>query len=175
MISEKIDGPGRAVRPFGGVIDARNNNSGKGQFVMGRCYNSVVIDAPIDDVWTLLRNFHDLSWAPDVVTKVEATGGRKADQIGARRILNDAFHETLLSLDDRGRTLSYSIDDGPGPVSKESIRNYVGRVSARPITERSKTFVEWESTYDSPDDESVGELCNPIYQALLRALRAHFG
>jgi hypothetical protein len=134
-----------------------------------------VIDAPAGDVWAVLRNFHDLGWAPEVVTKVEAVGGREADQIGARRILNDAFHETLLSLDDRGRTLSYSIDDGPGPVSKEAVRNYVGRVSARPVTLDGRTFVEWESTYDSPDDASVGDLCNPIYQALLRALQAHFG
>lgn len=142
---------------------------------MGRCYNSVVIDAPVTDVWTALRDFHNLRWASGVVTKVETVGERKGDQIGARRILNDAFHETLLSLDDGARTLSYSIDDGPGPVAKDAVKNYVGSVSAKPITESDKTFVEWESTYDSPDDESVGELCNPIYRALLRALRTHFG
>ncbi|MGH8224470.1 MAG: SRPBCC family protein [Woeseiaceae bacterium] len=152
----------------------RGNDNGEGD-LMGRCYNSALIDAPIDEVWTALRNFHDVSWAPDVVTKIEVVGARKADQIGARRILNDAFHETLLSLDDRGRTLSYSIDVGPGPVSKEAVSNYVGRVSARPVTEDGSTFVEWESTYDSANDASVGEFCNPIYQALLRALKAHFG
>lgn len=142
---------------------------------MGKCYNSVVVGAPCAKVWKALRNFHDLSWAPGVITSAEAVGDLKADQIGARRILNEAFHETLLALDDHERTLSYSIDDGPGPVAKDAVRNYVGMVRARPVTDGDTTFVEWESRYDSPDDKSVGEFCNPIYQALLGALKQHFG
>lgn len=93
---------------------------------MGRCYNSAVINAPCEKVWNTIQNFHDLSWAPGVITKAVAVGEIKGDQPGARRILNEAFHETLRSLDDREHTLSYSIDDGPGPVSKNAMRNYIG-------------------------------------------------
>lgn len=141
---------------------------------MGRCYNSVVVNAPNSEVWAALRNFHDLGWAQGVVTKVDVVGDRKMDQVGARRVLNDAFHETLLSLDDHDRTLSYRIDDGPGPVARDRVKNYVGRVAVRSVTENDTTFVEWESSYESPDDRAVGELCNPIYQALLKALKQHF-
>lgn len=141
---------------------------------MGKCYNSVVIDAPCEKVWQTIRNFHDLSWAPRTITKAAAEGPLKSDQIGAKRVLNDAFHETLLSLDDRERSLSYSIDDGPGPVAKDAVRNYVGKVRVLPITETDKTFIEWQSSYDSPDDASVGDFCNPIYQALLGELKQHF-
>lgn len=141
---------------------------------MGKCYNSAVINAPCDKVWAALRNFHDLSWAPDVVTKVVPVGDRQGDQIGAGRILNDAFHETLLALDDLERSLSYRIDDGPGPVSRDSVSNYVGRVRVFPITQNNTTFIEWESTYESADSGAVGALCNPIYQALLKALQQHF-
>lgn len=141
---------------------------------MGKCYNSAVINAPCDKVWKTIRNFHDLTWAPGVVTKVAAVGDLKGDQIGAKRVLNDAFHETLLSLDDHERTITYSIDDGPGPVSKNSVRNYLGRVRVLPITENNATFIEWQSSYDSADAASVGDFCNPIYQALLKALKQRF-
>ena len=141
---------------------------------MGRCYNSVVVDAPCDEVWQALRNFHDMSWAPEVITSITAVGDKKAGQTGAKRVLNEAFHETLLSLDDDDHTLSYSIDDGPGPVAKGAVDNYVGTVRARPVTDSNATFVEWESSYASSDDKAVGEFCDPIYQALLSGLKNHF-
>ena len=33
------------------------------------CYNSCVVSAPVDRVWTALRDFHDMSWAPQVITR----------------------------------------------------------------------------------------------------------
>lgn len=141
---------------------------------MGRCYNSAVIEAPCEKVWQAIRDFHDLGWAPGVVTRVDTQGDLKGDQIGAKRILNDAFHETLLTLDDDERTFSYSIDDGPEPVSKDSVSNYIGAVRVAPITDSDTTFIEWQSTYESPDDTAVGDFCNPIYVALLDALKQHF-
>ena len=140
---------------------------------MGRCYNSVVVNAPCKTVWETIRNFHDMSWATGVVTKTDVVGDLKGNQIGAQRILNGVFHETLLSMDEKEHTFSYSIDDGPGPVAKDAVKNYVGSVRVLPITENNTTFIEWESTYDSPDNQAVGELCNPIYQALLIALKKH--
>ena len=141
---------------------------------MGKCYNSVVVNAPCEKVWEVLRNFHDLSWGKDVITSVKRVGDLKADQVGAKRILNGLFHETLLALNDHDRTLMYRIDDGPGAVAKDAVRNYIGAVRVSPITENNTTFVEWQSTYDSADDAAVGELCNPIYQALLKALKNYF-
>ena len=35
-------------------------------------------------------------------------------------------------------------------------------------------FVLWTSRYDALDEAAVGDLCDPIYQALLAALRRHF-
>ncbi|GJL61446.1 MAG: hypothetical protein NPIRA04_01000 [Nitrospirales bacterium] len=141
---------------------------------MGKCYNSVVVAAPCEAVWKVLRGFHDLSWAAGVVTQVEKVGELDGEQVGAKRILNGAFHETLVSIDDRERTFMYRIDDGPGPVSKDAVNNYIGAARVLPITENNTAFVEWQSTYDSPNDTAVGELCNPIYQALLGALKKHF-
>jgi hypothetical protein len=141
---------------------------------MGRCVNSVVVGAPADAVWTVLRNFHQMDWAKGVVERVDVVGDRAGDQVGARRVLNGVFHETLLGIDDEERIIHYSIDDGPGPVSREMVRNYRGRVEAFPVTATGQTFVRWTSRYDSAHDDAVGELCNPIYQALLGALQRHF-
>lgn len=140
---------------------------------MGSCYNSITITAPAEKVWSTIRNFHDLSWAAGVVEKADKVGDIGGDQVGARRVLNDAFHETLRSVDEADQSFTYSIDDGPGPVAADAVKNYLGSVKVFPITADGSSFVEWASNYDSANSDAVGELCNPIYQALLGALKKH--
>lgn len=137
------------------------------------CYNSIVINAPADDVFNTLKDFNDLSWSKNVISKVELVGGKSGHEIGARRVLNDAFHETLLSVDNDKRNFSYSIDAGPGPLAPEMVKGYIGRVSVRPITENNTAFVQWSSSWDS-EEGGVAEFCNPIYHALLQDLKAHY-
>jgi len=141
---------------------------------MGHVYRSIVIDAPVDQVWAKLRNFHDLSWATGVVEKLDVVGALKGDQVGAQRKLNDVFEETLVELNDHRRRVRYSIDDAKGtPVASSDIKNYVGSVQAYPITEGGQTFVEWQSSWD--DNSSAGaEFCGGIYSALLGALKGSF-
>ena len=137
------------------------------------CYNSCVVNAPVEKVWAALRNFHDLSWAPQVITKLEQVGDAAGDQIGAKRVLNDAFHETLCGLNDADRVVTYSIDDGPDAVSKDSVSGYVGVVRALSVTDGDATFVEWSSSWQDSKG-GVKEFCDPIYKALLDSLRRHF-
>lgn len=141
---------------------------------MGKCYNSVIVDASVNDVWKTVKNFHELSWGDKVITKVDIVGDTPGTEVGAKRILNEAFHETLLTIDNENFSFTYSIDDGPGPVSKNSVSNYVGRVSLYPVTESGKTFVECVSTYESSNDSEVGDFCNPIYAGLLSSLKSKF-
>lgn len=141
---------------------------------MNKCYNSTVVNSAIENVWDLIKDFHAVSWGDKVITKVDIVGNVAGTEVGAKRILNDAFHETLLSVDNENFKFSYSIDDGPGPVSKGSVKNYVGEVSLYSITSTGKTFVEWVSTYESVDPNSVAEFCNPIYAGLLSSLESKF-
>lgn len=139
---------------------------------MGKCYNSVEISAPIEDVWKAVSNFHDMSWAPDVITSVTKVGEKGKNEVGAKRILNDAFHETLIKFDPSNHTYSYSIDDGPGPVASDAVSNYIGVVK---LSDKSGVcLVEWSSSFDSANEDEVSEFCNPIYQALLAALKDTF-
>ncbi|MBS3804165.1 MAG: SRPBCC family protein [Oleiphilaceae bacterium] len=138
---------------------------------MAKTYQSIVINAPAEDVWSKVRNFHDMSWAPNVVEKVDAVGDKKGDEPGAKRILNDAFHETLIDVDDENHAITYSIDNGPSPVSSDDVSDYVGRVVVRPVTESNEgTFVEWYSTWNG-NDAAAEEFCTGIYTALLGELK----
>ena len=136
------------------------------------CYNSTVIHAPASDVWALSRNFHDMSWAEGVITKTETVGNVAGHEIGAKRILNDAFHEKLRMVDNENRTMEYSIDDGPAAVSKENVQGYIGKVKVSPVTDSGATFVEWSSRWSS-GGEGAADFCNPIYRAFLDALKNH--
>jgi hypothetical protein len=138
------------------------------------CYHSAVINASIDEVWSVVSNFHEINYAPEVISSVTSVGGTSGTKAGAKRILNDAFHETLLSIDQSSYLFSYSIDDGPGVVSKDAVSNYVGTVKLHPITVGGDTCIEWASDYESEDPEAVADFCNPIYNALLVSLKNHF-
>ena len=137
------------------------------------CYNSCVVNALVDKAWTALRNFHDMSWAPQVVTSLEKVGDASGDQIGAKRLLNGVFHETLRGLDDTGREVRHSIDDGPDVVSKDKVSGYVGVVRVFSVTDGDATFVEWSTSWQDSQG-GVKEFCDPIYKALLDSLQQHF-
>lgn len=137
--------------------------------IMGKTYNTIEISSPIDVVWETISNFHDYSWAPGVATSLEKVGDKNGDEVGAKHILNEVFHETLTEFDPSNYTLSYSIDDGPGPLASDAVSNYVCVVK---LSENDGVcLVEWGSTFDSANENEVSEFCNPIYQALLRALK----
>ncbi len=136
---------------------------------MGSTFQEIEIAAPADKVWQTIRDFHDVSWAPNVVTSVDVVGDKSGDQKGAGRVLNGVFHETLRMLDDVSKTFTYSIDEGPGPLSGGQMRNYVGRVVVEHIA--GGTRVEWTSNWQE-NDEAIYEFCHPIYVALLNDLKA---
>ena len=136
------------------------------------CYQSCIVNASPDDVWATLRNFHDFSWAKDVLEVCEPVGNAGPHEVGAQRLLNSTFKETLRALDDDAKTLRYSIDEAPGtPVA--SATDYVGSVRLLPVTSDGTTFVEWSSGW-SDSEGGVTEFCDPIYQALLAALQRRF-
>ncbi len=133
---------------------------------MGKTYQSITINSPVEKVWKAVRDFHDMSWCPNVITKLEKVGDIAGDEIGAGRMLNDAFRETLRVLDDSKMTFSYSIDDGPSPISKDEIKNYMGTVKLSAATDGEGTLVEWSSQWEE-NDEAAQEFCHNIYLALL--------
>ncbi len=139
---------------------------------MPATHQSTLIDAPIEAVWERVKDFHDFSWSSNTITGVEKVGDLAGDQVGAKRVLNGAFHETLIEYSPREYLLRYSIDDGPPPVSKDEVNSYVGTLRLS-TPETGGTHVDWSSAWES-DSEAGVAFCQTIYLALLGELKASF-
>lgn len=136
------------------------------------CFNSVVVDAPVNRVWGALRNFHDMSWAADEV-ECEPTGAYAGNQIGAKRIINGTFYETLIGLDDQARVMRYRIDVGTDSASKDNVQEFIGEIRAVPITEDNTTLVVWTTSWE-PSTGAVAEPGDAVYQSMLAELQRSF-
>jgi hypothetical protein len=138
---------------------------------------STVLNAPVEAVWDVLRDFngHD-RWHPAVATS-QIERNNPSDLVGCiRRFrLTDGseLREQLLALSDLEQSFSYCLLDTPVPLF-----NYVAHVRLAPVTDGDRTFWEWESRFDTPrgrEDELRGMVSENIYQAGFDAIRAHMG
>jgi NADPH:quinone reductase-like Zn-dependent oxidoreductase len=138
---------------------------------------STVVEAPIQAVWSVLRDFnaHD-RWHPIVAESV-IEDGRAADEIGCVRRFRlrqgGWLREQLLKLSDRDHSFTYCILEAPLPLY-----DYVATVRLKPITDGGGTFWEWQSTFATPPGEEatlavlVGE---QVYEAGFDAVKAQLG
>lgn len=124
---------------------------------MARAYASIILKAPIETVWSLVRDFNGLpKWAPPVQrSKIE--DGLDADVVGCVRSFHtrDGTHirERLLTLDDARYTFTYNFEKPAFPV-----KNYIATLRLYPVTHTDETFAEWGATFDeAPADEGKYE------------------
>ncbi len=142
---------------------------------MPRVKRSTIIDAPIEAVWDMIRDFngHD-RWHPAVATS-QIERGRPSDVVGCVRSFRledgSALREQLLSLSDLEQTFTYCLLDTPVPLF-----NYVAHVRLFPVTDGDRTYWEWESRFDTPagrSDELAELVGEGIYVAGFEAIRSH--
>ena len=144
---------------------------------MVRVRQTAIIQAPVEAVWDVLRDFNGHErWHPAIASS-HIEGGDPASRIGAVRNfrLRDGsmLREQLLSLSDRDRSFSYCLLEAPIPLM-----NYVAEVRLKPVTDGNATFWEWKSRFDPPHhrrDELVRLVTQDIYQAGFSAIRRLFG
>ena len=144
---------------------------------MVKVLQSTIIDAPVESVWEVIRDFngHD-RWHPAVATS-SIERRRRPDEVGCVRrfMLGDGseLREQLLTLSDLEQTFSYCLLDTPVPLL-----NYVAHVRLAPVTDGNLTFWEWESRFDTPDgmqDSLAAMVRDDIYLAGFNAIRSHMG
>jgi len=142
---------------------------------MQRVTRSAVIDAPIERVWEVLRDFnsHD-GWHPAVVDS-HIEGGEAPDQVGCVRNfhLRDGVHirEQLIALSDTDHISTYCILDATVPLLR-----YVATLHLKPVTDGNRTFWHWQSTFDTPpgrEAELIEMVGRGVYEAGFEALRRH--
>ncbi len=139
---------------------------------MARAYASIILKAPVETVWSLVRDFNGLpSWAP-AIAKSKIEGGLDADVVGCIRSFHthDGTHirERLLSLDDARYTFTYNFEKPAFPV-----KNYVATLRLYPVTHTDQTFAEWSATFDeAPEDEGKYErhISNAVFATNFRSL-----
>jgi NADPH:quinone reductase len=140
-----------------------------------RVRRSAVIDASIDRVWEVLRDFNSHSaWHPAVGdSRIERN--EPSDQVGCVRnfSLKDGNHirEQLLALSDRDYISTYCILDATLPM-----RNYIATVQLKRVTDGDRTFWHWESTFDVPkgrESEFEQLVGGGVYEAGFAALRSY--
>jgi len=134
---------------------------------MARAYASTILKAPVQTVWSLIRDFNGLpSWAPDVATsKIE--NELDADVVGCVRSFynkaGDHIRERLLAMDDARYTFTYNFEKPAFPV-----KHYIAAVRLYPVTATNETFAEWTATFDeAPGDEGkyVKIVSNDVFGA----------
>jgi NADPH:quinone reductase-like Zn-dependent oxidoreductase len=138
---------------------------------------SAVIDAPIERVWGVLRDFNShTAWHP-VVAESEIENGEPSDQVGCVRrfTLRDGnrIREQLLALSDRDHISTYCILDASVPL-----RRYVATLQLKRVTDGERTFWHWQSTFDAPpgrERELADMVGAGVYDGGFAGLRAYLG
>jgi uncharacterized protein YndB with AHSA1/START domain len=121
---------------------------------MSIAYVSATIDASIEGVWSVLRDFHGIDrWVRRIRTAKPEDGTGPAAVGSVRRLTMEpdgrVVRERLVHYDVPGHRYSYEFaDDQPFPV-----RAYRGTVRLLPVTQSGLTFAEWYGEFDC--DEAV--------------------
>jgi uncharacterized membrane protein len=139
-------------------------------------YISDVIDAPIERVWDVMRDFNGMPGYHPGIKESIVEGDRPSDQVGCvrRLTLGDGFvRERLLCLDDGNYVFTYEIIEGSLPV-----RGYAAGVRLHRVTEGNRTFAEWWADFEvvGMDREMmIAHIGNNVFAAGFKAVAAKLG
>jgi hypothetical protein len=137
---------------------------------MAKVHETVLLRGSVDEVWGVIGGFNDLpKWHPAVASSSLEEGGR----VRRLQLANGAsLLERLHSFSERERSYSYSIEQGPLPVSRYRSLLRVGEPAGG-----SGCRVEWSGEFAAdgvPEAEAIG-LITGIYRAGLDRLGERFG
>ena len=114
---------------------------------MARAYASRIIEAPVEAVWDIVRDFSALPRWVDGVGPCAIEEGLAADSVGCVRAFSlgggPQVRERLLSLDDARYRFAYNFETAAFPVA-----NYQAEFELVPVTSGNHTFAQWSATFD---------------------------
>jgi len=143
--------------------------------MLQKIVRSTIIDAPIERVWAVLRDFNSHDQWHAVVDESRIEAGQSSSQLGcvrAFRLKDGKFiREQLLTLDDVQHKSTYCIVESTVPLQR-----YVATVTLKPVTDGQRTFWHWESTFATPpgrERELRDMVAQGVYEAGFENLRRH--
>lgn len=120
---------------------------------MARAFASIVIDAPVEAVWAVVRDFSALPAWVEGIGPCHIEESRAPDSVGCIRAFTIGggapIRERLLELDDARYSFSYNFETPAFPV-----KNYVAWFEAIPVTNGERTFVRWWATFDEAAEDA---------------------
>lgn len=129
---------------------------------------SVEINASPETVWTIIGDFHDMSWLPGVAA---TEAGAKPEFAHRKIILQNgaAISESLYKFDADNKSYSYRIDNVD--VKVLPVTNYSSTISVEAI-DANKSKVEWRGAFyrGDPNDNPPPELNDETSIAAVQAL-----
>ena len=140
---------------------------------MAKVYISSVVNAPAAKVWARVRDFNGLpTWHP-AIAESRIENGEPADKVGCIRDFRlrngDRIREQLLGLSDYDMFCTYSILEGPMPLT-----DYIATLRLTPVTDGDRTFAEWTAEFDCAEDDAdtlVDGIGSNVFQAGFDALK----
>ena len=143
--------------------------------MLQKVVRSTIIDAPIERVWAVLRDFNSHAEWHDVVESSRIEGNERGDQVGCVRsfTLKDGnrIREQLLTLSDKDYKSTYCIVEATLPLQR-----YVATLTLKPVTDGRQTFWHWESTFGTPpgrERELRETVAQGVYEAGFVNLRRY--
>ena len=143
--------------------------------MLQRVVRSTVIDAPIERVWAVLRDFNSHAQWHDVVEASRIEAQERSDQVGCVRsfTLRDGnrIREQLLTLSDTEHKSTYCIVEATVPLQR-----YVSTLTLKRVTDGNRTFWHWTSTFSTPpgrERELRDMVAQDVYEAGFENLRRH--
>jgi hypothetical protein len=136
---------------------------------MASAASQVDLPASPADVWALIGGFGSLTdWLPFIKTCELRDGGRLRHFTVTD---GSVMTEKLLSYDDEGRTYTYTIHEGPLPVTA-----YRSTIVVSPAQGGTGSHVDWwgEFTPNGVSEEAATAPFRGIYENGLKALASHF-
>jgi len=121
-----------------------------------RVWESAVIDAPIDEVWKLVRplNFSYNSY----VTSAENEGKAHDDEVGSIKAITYKDGTTqrikLIGLSDATWSVSWDVIESEPPIEVYSVSH---TIRLRRVTESNQTFATWTTDFSNDATATVTE------------------
>ena len=143
---------------------------------MQRVVRSTVIDAPIERVWAVLRDFNSHHLWHDVVAESRIENGEASDRVGCIRHFHTGdggtIRERLLALSDYDYQCVYEILESP-----MGVEHYVATIKLTPVTDGARCFAEWSAEFECAEGrerELVETIGDGVFQGGFDALKRHF-
>lgn len=143
---------------------------------MIRVDTSTIIDAPVSDVWAIIRDFNShVDWHP-AIAESHIEDGLPGDSLRAIRsftlVSGEHLREGLVTMCDMTHSFSYRILTSDVPLL-----NYAAHVRLWPVTASARTYWRWWSSFETPpgQEETLARVVREdVYHAGFDAIAARF-